>query len=212
MTAWVAPQPLFSADAPGFAEALALTFGGHGIDAVSSATALGHVKTELARGLALNEAIAGVPAAAERALGWQAGSAGETSALLLLAGGTFLIARRIVSWQIPAAALATGAHALDPQRFADGSFHVLSGATVLGAFFIATDPVTSPVSRRGQLVFGIGFGLFVWLIRSFSAYPEGVAFAVLLMNSLTPIIDRYTRPRVFGRRASGAPLPLKGSR
>ncbi|HRP96463.1 MAG TPA: RnfABCDGE type electron transport complex subunit D, partial [Rhodocyclaceae bacterium] len=194
------------------------TFGGHGIDAMSSATALGHVKTELARGLALDEAIAAVPAATERALGWQAGSAGETSALLLLAGGLFLIARRIVSWHIPAAALATVfalatvAHALDPQRFADGMFHVLCGATVLGAFFIATDPVTSAVSRRGQLVFGIGFGLFVWLIRSFSAYPEGVAFAVLLMNSLTPTIDRYTRPRVFGRRASGAPLPLKGSR
>jgi Na+-translocating ferredoxin:NAD+ oxidoreductase subunit D len=215
MTAWVSPQPLFSNGAPGLGEALAITFGGGTVDAVSSATALGHVKTELSRGIPVTQSVAQVPNLIDMALGLRAGSFGETSALLILAGGLYLMARRIISWHIPVAVLGslflmgTLFHAINPARFADGSFHLLSGASFLGAFFIATDYVTSPVSKTGQLVFGIGCGLLAWVIRTFAGYPEGIAFAVLLMNALAPIIDQYTRPRPFGRRRDGQPLPVK---
>ena len=137
---------------------------------------------------------------------------GETSATLLLAGGALLLALRIISWHTPVAVLGTMwvlaafSHALDPAHFASASIHVLSGAAVLGAFFIATDYVTSPVSRAGQLVFGAGIGALTWLIRSLGGYPEGLAFAVLLMNALVPLIDRGLRPRVFGRNSRGQPI------
>jgi len=85
----------------------------------------------------------------------------------------------------------------------------VGGATLLGAFFIATDPVTSPVSVRGQLVFGAGLGVLVYVIRTWTGYPEGVAFAVMLMNAATPAIDRYLRPRIYGRRPDGQPLGLE---
>jgi electron transport complex protein RnfD len=122
--------------------------------------------------------------------------------------------KRIISWHIPLAVtgtlflMGTIFHAVDPARFTSGLFHLMSGATFLGAFFIATDYVTSPVSKQGQLVFGCGVGLLAWLIRSFAGYPEGMAFAVLLMNGLTPVIDQYMRPRIFGRDRKGEPLPL----
>ena len=106
--------------------------------------------------------------------------------------------------------LGTLFHGVNPARFTDGFFQVLSGASMLGAFFIATDYVTSPVSKQGQLVFGIGVGLMTWIIRTYAGYPEGVAFAVLLMNALAPIIDHHFRPRAFGRTRAGAPLVLKG--
>jgi electron transport complex protein RnfD len=133
---------------------------------------------------------------------------------LILAGGPWLLRRRVITWQIPVALMATlfalGSlfHAVDPGRFTGGLFQLVSGATFLGAFFIATDYVTSPVSRSGQLVYGFGCGFLTWIIRTFAGYPEGMAFAVLLMNALTPLIDRGFRPRTFGRTRTGAPLPL----
>lgn len=211
MTQWMAPQPLLSPGAPGFAEALGITFGGAGVDALSAASALGHVKTELSRGAPLDQAMGQVDLLASL-LGSVPGSMGETSALLILAGGLFLLARRVITWHVPVSLLATLfvlaslAHWLDPARYADGLFHILSGATLLGAFFIATDLVTSPVTRQGQLVYGAGIGLIIFVIRNWAGYPEGVAFAVLLMNACTPLIDRYMRPRVFGRSRSGEPL------
>lgn len=214
MTAWVVPHPLFSATAPGFSDAVAITFGGHMPDSVSAASALGYVKTELSRGIPVSQSAARVPDLMDMAMGYRAGSMGETSLLLILAGGLFLMARRIISWHIPAAVIGTlflmGTifNAIDPARYTSGLFHVVSGATFLGAFFIATDYVTSPVSKTGQLVFGAGVGLLAWTIRTFAGYPEGMAFAVLLMNSLSPIIDQYTRPRIFGRDRKGAPLPV----
>jgi electron transport complex protein RnfD len=214
MTAWVAPHPLFSAGAPGLADAFAITFGGHMPDAMSAASALGYIKTELSRGIPVTQSMAQVPDLMDMALGYRAGSMGETSALLILAGGLFLMYKRIISWHIPLSVIATlflmGTlfHAVDPARYTTGVFHVMSGATFLGAFFIATDYVTSPVSKTGQLIFGAGVGLLAWVIRNYAGYPEGMAFAVLLMNSITPIIDQYTRPRVFGRDRKGEPLPL----
>ena len=219
MTAWVAPHPLFAAGSPGFSDSLAILFGAapasFSVDAVASATPLGFVKTELSRGIAVSQSVASVPGLSDLFFGLRPGSLGETSALLILLGGLVLIWRRIISWHIPATVLATIfvvaslAHWLDPERFASGSFHLFSGASFLGAFFIATDYVTSPVSKRGQLVFGFGVGLLAWVIRSFAGYPEGMAFAVLLMNALTPIIDQYTRPRILGRDRRGDPLPVR---
>jgi len=214
MTTWIVPHPLFSPGAPGLFEAFSITFGGHMPDAVSAASALGHIKTELSRGIPVTESIAHVPDLMDMALGYRAGSLGETSAILILAGGLFLMAKRIITWHIPLTVIgglflmAAIFHAIDPARFASGTFHVFSGATFLGAFFIATDYVTSPVTMKGKIIFGLGCGILIWLIRTFAGYPEGVAFAVLLMNSLAPIIDQYTRPRAFGRTSKGEPLPL----
>lgn len=215
MTAWVAPHPLFSAGAPGLVEAFAITFGGNMPDTMSAASALGYVKTELSRGIPMTESMAKVPDLMDMALGYRAGSMGETSAILILAGGLFLMAKRIISWHIPVSMMgslfliAGLFHAIDPAHFASGTFHLVSGATFLGAFFIATDYVTSPVSKTGQIIFGVGVGLLTWSIRNFAGYPEGMAFAVLLMNSMTPIIDQYTRPRAFGRTRKGEPLPVE---
>ncbi|OGT00631.1 MAG: electron transporter RnfD [Gallionellales bacterium RIFCSPLOWO2_12_FULL_59_22] len=215
MTTWIVPYPLFSAGAPGFIDALAITFGGQMPDAVSSASALGHIKTELSRHIPVIQSMADVPGLTDMLLGYRAGSMGETSAILILAGGLFLMYKRIISWHIPLSVMgglfvmASIFHLVDPAKFASGTFHLVSGATFLGAFFIATDYVTSPVTRTGQLIFGVGCGVLIWLIRTFAGYPEGVAFAVLLMNALTPIIDQYTRPRAFGRNRKGEPLPLE---
>jgi len=132
------------------------------------------------------------------------GSLGETSALACLLGGIYLCVRRVAAWQIPAGILATvtvvGAMANLANLHSQWTVvhHLLGGALLLGAFFIATDPVTSPVTSAGKWIFGIGIGALVMLLRLFSGYPEGVMFAVLLMNALTPLINRWTIPRPFG--------------
>ncbi|MDO8605199.1 MAG: RnfABCDGE type electron transport complex subunit D [Phaeospirillum sp.] len=219
MTAFVPTKPLFSAGAPGFAESLHITFGkAVSLDGISAASQLGFIKTEMARGVPVNQSMDQLPALGDLLLGFHPGSMGETAVPLILAGGLFLMWRKIISWHVPLAMLGTlfimGAvfNAVDPGRHASGLFHLISGASFLGAFFIATDYVTSPVSKSGQLAFGVGVGLLTWIIRTYAGYPEGVAFAVLLMNALTPILDQHFRPRVFGRTRKGAPLPLRGDK
>lgn len=212
MTLFTAPTPLFSDQAPGLVDSLAITFGHAAqIDAVSSATPLGYLKTELGQGLALGQIEA--PAATwQLSAGFIPGSLGETSALLLLLGGLFLLYKRVITWHIPVALLATLAltaglfHVADPDRFLDPATHLLSGAAIMAAFFIATDLVTSPVSIRGQLLFGAGCGFLIYIIRTFAGYPEGVAFAVMLMNACVPLIDHYFKPRIYGRDRKGQPL------
>jgi len=100
------------------------------------------------------------------------------------------------------AAMATVFHLVDPARYATPLFHLFSGAAMLGAFFIATDPVSASTTPRGRLWYGLGAGTLVWIIRTWGGYPDGVAFAVLLMNLAAPTIDRYARPRVFGHGSS----------
>jgi len=186
-------------------------------DHMSAATALGVLKTELSRGVSVEKSSALLPPSQQLAIGHESGSMGETSAGLLLAGGLLLLVLRIITWHIPVALLGTlgvlaaASNALDPARFASLSIHLLSGAAVLGAFFIATDYVTSPVSRAGQLLFGAGIGALTWVIRTLGSYPEGLAFAVVLMNALVPLIDRGLRPRVFGRSWRGKSLQAKAS-
>ncbi|MDP1653875.1 MAG: RnfABCDGE type electron transport complex subunit D [Rhodocyclaceae bacterium] len=211
MTQWIAPLPMGTAGAPGFIEGLQITLAGiPQLDAVSSATLLGHAKTELSRGIDLLHSLVGGPATSF--VGIRAGSLGETAALLIAGGGIAMIFMGIISWHIPVAMLAGIAlpaaigHAVDPARHLDVLTHLLSGSVILGAFFIATDYVTSPNTRTGQLIFGAGVGLLTWIIRTWGGYPEGVAFAVLLMNALTPAIDRLVKPRIYGRDRKGKPL------
>ena len=213
MTQWVAPQPLFAPASPGFVAGLRITFAAPPIpDAIASASLLGHAKTELSRGVDLLQAFAAPSAPTSSAVGLRAGSLGESAALLLLAGGLWLFATGIIGWQIPLGVLAGIAvpaaigHALDPAHYLSATDHLLAGAAVLGAFFIATDYVTSPNTAAGQLVFGLGIGLLTWIIRSWGGYPEGMAFAVLILNALTPVIDRYLKPRILGRRRDGREL------
>ncbi len=136
------------------------------------------------------------------------GCIGETSALLLLAGALFLLFRKIITWHIPAAYAGTVAVLAAIYYFATGCpcwrmmplFHLLSGGMVLGAFFMATDMVTSPVSRKGMLLFGAGCGIITFVIRLWGGYPEGVSYSILIMNALVPLIDRLTKPKVFGAK------------
>ncbi len=214
MSLMVAPPPVTSPQAPTWSEALAITFGGAPIDAWVSATLLGVTKAEWLRG----GNVASVEWSLD-ALGWlgarPSGSFGETSALLIVFGGALLMLLRVISWHIPLAVLvgvvlpALIAHWFDPLRYLGPLPQLFSGATLLVAFFIATDYVTAPVTRGGQLLYGLGIGLLTWLIRTYGAYPEGAAFAVLLMNALTPAIDHWLRPRIYGRDRRGRPLAVK---
>jgi RnfABCDGE-type electron transport complex D subunit len=209
MTTWVAPS-----QSPGLLESLRITFFSQPIDGMASASLLGHVKTEFTRGTGLDQALAGYYAPMDMLWGSRAGSLGETAAVLLLIGGLFLIARRIITWHAPFAMLLGVAvpallfNMIDANHYAGPMVHLLSGGLMLGAFFIITDPVTSPNTALGQFIFGLGCGLLTWIIRTWGGYPEGVAFAVLLMNAATPIIDQYVKPRIYGRDRKGAALSV----
>jgi electron transport complex protein RnfD len=176
-----------------------------GMSAVTTATPLGKVREALISTghldvhLTRQEVI-------DLLIGNRAGSLGEVSVVLLLAGGILLVARKIITWHIPVSfigsvwAISGIFHLVNPARYADPSFHVITGGLFLGAIFMATDYVTSPITPGGKLIFGVGCGLITVVIRLFGAYPEGVSFAILLMNAFTPLIDRYVKPSVFGAR------------
>ncbi len=175
----------------------------HGLDwdAVSAATPLDEMRTQLDQNL-LIEQIRQSPMWGDfGGRGW------EWVANWFLLGGLFLVWRRVITWHIPFAFLAgllltAGAFwLLDPQTHPFPAFHLFSGGAILGAFFIATDPVTACTTKRGQLVFGAAIGVLVFTIRTWGGYPDAVAFAVLLMNIAAPMIDHYTQPRVFGHRS-----------
>lgn len=213
MTSFIEPSPLFSTSAPGLIESLSITFlPTESFDALTSATPLGHVKTGLSQGITVPSALEEIPSIIKMFIGATAGSLGETSALLILLGGVFMLYKRVITWTIPVSLLvslfllAFVFNLVDPARYLGPFNHLMSGATMLAAFFIATDLVTSPVSVRGQLIFGAGCGLFIYVIRTWAGYPEGVGFAVLLMNACTPLIDHYFKPRVYGRNRKGQPL------
>lgn len=212
MTAWVGPLPLDAAMAPGPIDGLMVTLKGMTpqFDAVASASLLGFAKTEMSRGVDLLQSLTHAPV--QTWFGSRPGSLGETAAWLIAAGGVAMMFMRIITWHIPLAMLlgiaipAALLHSVDPARYLDASTHLLSGGAMLGAFFIATDYVTSPNTSLGQLIFGAGCGLLTYVIRTWAGYPEGVAFAVLLMNSLTPVIDSYVKPRIYGRNRKGVAL------
>jgi len=137
-------------------------------------------------------------------LGVTNGSLGETSAIACLAGGIYLCIRRTASWEIPVGVLVASAivaglgYLVSPETMWSPLHHLLGGALLFGAFFIATDPVSSPLTPKGKFIFGAGIGVLVMVLRIFSGYPEGVMFAVLLMNGVTPLINRWTIPTPLG--------------
>lgn len=184
MTTWIKPAPLFS-----------------GADLVTVATPLGATKTELMLKGTIDITQYNY---LDFTTGFMGGSLGEMSVLALILGAAFLFYRRYITWQIPFSFIGTVFVItgifwfIDPTRYANPFFHVLAGGLILGAFFMATDMVTSPVYPKGMVIFGIGCGLITVVIRLFGGYPEGVAFSILLMNAATPIIDRYTKPEKFG--------------
>lgn len=137
-------------------------------------------------------------------LGNIGGSIGETSALAILIGGLFLIVIGIVNWRVPAAMIfgmivfSGILWVIDPVKFSNPGFHIFAGGFLLGTFFMATDWVTSPITPKGMWIFGFGISLLVIMIRTFGGLPEGVMYAILIMNAFVPVINRYTQPRVFG--------------
>jgi electron transport complex protein RnfD len=198
MTTWLAPG---STDR--FAmlptSTLAWPFATPTYDAISSATPLSSWK------------FSQVPTdSVDLGFGLTAGSTGETCALLIIAGGLYLIARRVANWRIPLSLLATagllsaGFHTLDPGRFPDASFMLLSGGLMLGAMFMATDSVASPLTPLGAWLYGALIGVLTVVIRLFGGLPEGVMYAILLANATAPLIDRWLQPRVFGTARESA--------
>jgi electron transport complex protein RnfD len=176
------------------------------VDAVTGATPLGLIKDGLQYGESMSLISTRLPSNMDMLLGLTGGSIGEMSALALLLGGLYLIFRKVISWHIPVMLLATIGLLtavfwwFDPEFYANPVIHLLSGGAILGAFYMATDLVTSPVTKKGMIVFAIGIGLITVMIRLFGSYPEGISFAILIMNAFVPLINRYFKPRRFGSR------------
>ena len=193
MSTWVLPEE----SASGFSESLSLIFGGASIDGSTGATPLDQLRN---RGsLTLSEV-------------WDGASLSEIApayqwiSLAWLAGGVALLALKVFTWHTPISlmlsllVLSGLFYGYDPDNFLSPISHLTLGATMLGAFFIATDPVSSATSTRGKLVFGAGIGALVFVIRTWGNYPDAIAFAVLLMNLAAPLIDQYTQPRTYGHK------------
>ena len=175
-----------------------------GIDAYSGATALSVVKAGLASGLTLEEIFAANDFSYVQMLFSRiGGSVGEISALALIAGFLYMLIRRVIRPHIPLAILGTVAiysgtlWLIDPAHFTDPLFNILTGGILLGAIFMATDYVTSPMSTKGMVIFGVGIGLITMLIRNFGSYPEGISFAILIMNATVPLLNKYFKPKKF---------------
>jgi Na+-translocating ferredoxin:NAD+ oxidoreductase subunit D len=180
MTSWPNPEP----------------FSMHYLDASTGATTLAMMKSHFGE----------LPTLTDMFLGKMNGSLGEVSALALLAGLVYLLARKIITWHIPVSILVTVfvftgiMNLVNPELYASPLVHLLSGGLMLGAVFMATDYVTSPMNPRGMLVYGVGIGIITVVIRVFAAYPEGVSFAILIMNGFTPLINTYIKPKRFGEK------------
>ncbi|MBC8488396.1 MAG: RnfABCDGE type electron transport complex subunit D [Bacteroidetes bacterium] len=204
MTSWPVPKPLFTK---------AVT------DAITGPTPLGALKGELYKeGATIQKVMQDgityiqdgvevtyrIPSYVDQLLGNMGGSLGEISAIALLIGAIYMLFRKIITWHIPAGYLGSAIifsgilWLADPSYFIDPLFHLITGGMMLGVFFMATDMVTSPMSAKGQLIFGAGAGILTILIRVFGAYPEGVSFAILIMNAFVPLIDRGFKPKRFG--------------
>ncbi|MGB0127511.1 MAG: RnfABCDGE type electron transport complex subunit D [Rhodocyclaceae bacterium] len=180
--------------------------GERALDAVTGATPLDALRTALHSAHGPETTVSSILGATGKVFGFAGGHGWEWIALGYLAGGLWLIQQRVISWHIPAAfmvGLAASAgilHFATPDEFASPLFHLASGGAMLGAFFIATDPVSGATTPRGKLIFGAAIGFLTFVIRSWGAYPDGVAFAVLLLNICVPLIDMKTQPPVFGRK------------
>ncbi|MGC9423533.1 electron transport complex subunit RsxD [Vibrio sp.] len=209
MTSWIAPNQL-APDPVSFTDSWSLIISGFnqdglslqqvraGIDGITMATPLDAFKTSIHAGHTVTETLRQPQFSGLAGIGW------EWVNLAYLIGGLALIKLRVIHWHIPTAFLAgliassTLIMLLAPGTTASPMLHLLSGATMLGAFFIATDPVTASTTPKGRLVYGFFIGCMVFIIRSWGGFPDGVAFAVLLANMCVPLIDYYTKPRTYG--------------
>lgn len=166
------------------------------IDAETAATPLSLLKSHLGE----------LPQHVDLLLGNVGGSLGEVSAVALLIGGVYLLATRTITWHIPVSILGTVAaftailHAANPELYASCDVHLLTGGLLLGSIFMATDYATSPMHPCSQLIYGIGIGIITVVIRTFGAYPEGMSFAILIMNAVTPLLNHYIKPKRFGEK------------
>jgi Na+-translocating ferredoxin:NAD+ oxidoreductase subunit D len=173
-------------------------------DIITGPTPLAIVKEGVAQGKAVSELIPQVPEYMDLMMGNMGGSVGEVSAIAILLGGLYMLIKRIITWEIPTAYigsvlfLAGALWLIDPVSYADPLFHLITGGLMLGALYMATDMVTSPMNRWGMIAYGIGCGFLTIIIRTFGAYPEGVAFAILIMNAFVPLINRGFKPKRFG--------------
>jgi len=176
------------------------------IDASTGATPLAIMKEGMKNGESISDILRIIPSYADMFLGKVGGSAGEIAAIALLLGLAYLLIRKIITWHIPASILLTVTiftgilWLANPGKNPDPLFHLLSGGLMLGAIFMATDYVTSPMNARGMWIYGIMIGIITVVIRVFGSYPEGVQFAILIMNAFVPLINKYVKPRRFGER------------
>jgi len=194
MTIWLQPDSNIS-----FAQNLnyLLHSSLNNIDAMTMATTMDTVKTQSGLGLSVTSIQSNFPTV----FGQFAGKGWEWINLMFLLGGLWLLYRRVINWQIPTAflvSLAVMALVFYPSTDTSPVYHLFSGATMLCAFFIATDPVTASTTPNGRLIYAAGIGIFAYIIRMWGGYPDGIAFGVLLMNMAAPMIDYYTRPKAFG--------------
>lgn len=188
MTTWPKPEPIWN----------------FGADVITGPTPLGLLKEGIKNGETMDAVSAKLPTYVDMLLGHMGGSLGEVSAIALLLGAVFLLFRKVITWHIPVSfilssfVLAGILNLVNPELYVNPFFHLVTGGLILGAFYMATDMVTSPISPLGMIIFGVGCGLLTVIIRVFGAYPEGVSFAILLMNAVTPLINKGFKPKKFG--------------
>lgn len=174
------------------------------IDAQTGATPLAVIKEGVKNGQQISDLMSTLPSYFDMFIGQMGGSLGEISAISLIIGGIYMLMKKIISWHIPVAMLGSMIifsgilNIINPEVYVDPMFHILTGGAMLGAIFMATDMVTSPMHPTSMLIFGAGIGILTILIRVFGAYPEGVSFAILIMNAFVPLLNKI-KPKRFGR-------------
>jgi Na+-translocating ferredoxin:NAD+ oxidoreductase subunit D len=173
-------------------------------DAITGATPLAIIKEGIKNGESLSQLMEKVPATLDMFLGKMGGSMGEVAAIALLIGFVYMLLRKIITWHIPVSVIGSMAlfttilWLIDPSKNADPLFHVLAGGVLLGAIFMATDYVTSPMNPKSMIIYGCGIGIITVIIRVWGAYPEGISFAILIMNAFVPLMNIYIKPKRFG--------------
>lgn len=211
MTSWAPPMSV-AEQGQDFADAFSIIFTQYsvegfsvtqmrtGLDGFTMATPLDHVKTEISHNMTYTESLSGSVFQDGWSIGWMWVN------LSFLFGGLVLLQQRVISWHIPVSMLASLAlcsavfYMIDGDLYAPPLFHLLSGGAMLGAFFIATDPVTAATSNKGRIIFGAAIGFWIYVIRTWGGYPDAVAFAVVIMNMAVPVIDYYTKPKPYGHK------------
>jgi electron transport complex protein RnfD len=173
-------------------------------DAVTGATPLAILKEGLMNGESLSQLMEKVPSTMNMIMGNMGGSIGEVSAIALVTGLIYMLWKKVITWHIPVSIIGTIAvftallWIVNPEAYADPMFHILAGGVLLGAIFMATDYVTSPMNPAAMLIYGCGIGVITVIIRVWGAYPEGVSFAILIMNAFVPLMNTYIKPKRFG--------------